>query len=564
MSSRLTIFKRGQILIAIPLFFQLIFIGIVAKIRHENRVAEIGSIHTKEVIAQAQRCRARILSAHGAIQGLILTGDAIFGEKLNQIATTVPQEIQTLKIMVDDRLDQSSTLPMVERIDREASEFLIFMKAGQQLVRDGRMNSSMIADRRRKAQELLDRIEEHFELFLDIEQNLDDERHDRLATAWARFDWLLKGGVIVSILFSIGMAVTFTRNISGRIASLTENARRLAESKELTPLIGGDDEIARLDRVFHDMARTLAESAQRDRLHGVVLERKANELAEVNHQLIEKAQENEMFVYSVSHDLRSPLVNLQGFSRELQLIGGDLARIIAHKDVPELVRNQATNLIKTEMAESIGFIQTAVTRLSSIIDALLRLSRAGRVEYRRQSVEVRPIVDRVVAALRGSIIERQATVEIGERRPAWGDLTAIEQIFANLIGNAVNYLDRDRPGKVTIASVENHLESINGFSIYAIRDNGLGIPEQYQGKIFTAFQRLHGDVSKGEGVGLALVRRMVERHGGRVWFESEPGVGSTFFIAFPRTEPGDGGSDPIQEVQTPTEPSEQTLSGSFR
>ena len=289
------------------------------------------------------------------------------------------------------------------------------------------------------------------------------------------------------------------------------------------------------------MAETLAESARRERDHAELLERRAEELDTVNSQLREKAQENEMFVYSVSHDLRSPLVNLQGFSKELELIGRDLGKIVGRDEVPADLRSRAISLIETDMTESIGFIQTAVTRLSGIIDALLRLSRAGRVEYRQQAVDVSIVVRRIVTALRGTIDERAATVTTGDLPPAWGDPTAYEQVFANLVGNALNYLDRNRPGQVEIFEPEPGRRLDGGLVVYAVKDNGLGISEHYQSKIFTAFQRLHGDVAKGEGVGLALVRRVVERHGGRVWFESESGRGTTFFVALPTTDPENRG-----------------------
>jgi signal transduction histidine kinase len=236
-------------------------------------------------------------------------------------------------------------------------------------------------------------------------------------------------------------------------------------------------------------------------------------------------------------------VNLQGFSKELGLIGRDLAALLDREEVPPEVRRQARDIISTEMGESIGFIQSAVTRLSGIIDALLRLSRAGKVEYRRQLVEVSPIVARVISALRGTIEERGATVAVAELPPAWGDPTAIEQVFANLIGNAINYLDRERPGLIEVFSpgpdgVVGPADAVApGSVIYAVKDNGLGISPSYKTKVFAAFQRLHGDVAKGEGIGLTLVRRMVERHGGRVWFDSEPGRGTTFYVSLPSPEP---------------------------
>lgn len=144
-----------------------------------------------------------------------------------------------------------------------------------------------------------------------------------------------------------------------------------------------------------------------------------------------------------------------------------------------------------------------------------------------------------------------ATVEIGDLPPALGDPTAVEQVFANLIGNAVNYLDRARPGKIEIFAVESD-ETVEGVApgsvVFAVKDNGLGISEPYKAKVFTAFQRLHGDVAKGEGIGLALVRRMVERHGGRVWFESTPGQGSTFFVTFLAPE-SDDEERPVESAQ---------------
>jgi signal transduction histidine kinase len=544
MTTRLTILYKGLILIAVPLCFQLIFIGLVARMRLDNTNAENWTIHTKDVITQAQRCRVRILSAHGAIQGFILTRAQSFERSLEKLVADTPEDLRIFKHLVRDNTDQSL---LAAKIERESKELLEFMSEGQKFVHEGRMDAAMAANRRMRSQELLNDLEFDFDTFLAAEKKLDDQRHARLMKSWTTFDILLAGGVVTSILFTLAMAILFGRNISGRITNLTENARRLAQSKKLSPPIGGTDEIAQLDEVFHEMARTLSESAGRERAHAELLERRAEELAVINGQFQEKAQENEMFVYSVSHDLRSPLVNLQGFSKELQLIGGDLGRIIASDEIPPEIRRKVQTLIETDMGESINFIQTAVTRLSSIIDSLLRLSRAGRIEYRPQVVQIRPVVERVVAALRGTIDERKAIVQIQDLPAAWGDPTAIEQVFANLIGNAVNYLDKNRPGQIEILSVEPDETVPPDSVVYAVRDNGLGIADQYKAKVFSVFQRLHGDVAKGEGIGLALVRRMVERHGGRVWFESKPGQGTTFFVAFPAEDAESGTIDPVVE-----------------
>jgi PAS domain S-box-containing protein len=261
------------------------------------------------------------------------------------------------------------------------------------------------------------------------------------------------------------------------------------------------------------------------------------ELAERNIQLAQKNEENEMFVYSVSHDLRSPLVNLEGFSDELRTSLKDLGKLLQDDRIPAPVRERAASLVGVGMGESVDFIQTAVSRLSRIIDALLRLSRAGRVTYQRQALDIGVIVRRVVDALHATMSEQKAEIVVGDLPSALSDQTAVEQIFANLIGNALNYLSPDRPGRVEVGGRVGFLTADGGTdrggNTYFVKDNGLGIAPAYLPKLFQAFQRLHPDKAPGEGIGLAIVRRILERLDGKIWAESVPGDGTTFFFTLP-------------------------------
>jgi PAS domain S-box-containing protein len=253
------------------------------------------------------------------------------------------------------------------------------------------------------------------------------------------------------------------------------------------------------------------------------------ELADRNLQLAQKNEENETFVYSVSHDLRSPLVNLEGFSEELAVSLRDLTRLLADERIPADIRTRAAVLVGEGMPESVSFIRAAVTRLSRIIDALLRLSRAGRVEYQPQVVDVAGVVRRVADALHGTATEKKAEVVIGELPTAWGDPTAVEQVFANLVVNALNYLDPTRAGRVEVGAGA----AADGRQTYIVRDNGLGIPAAHLGRLFQAFQRLHPDKAPGEGMGLAIVRRILERLSGTIRVESAVGEGTTFVVSLP-------------------------------
>lgn len=275
------------------------------------------------------------------------------------------------------------------------------------------------------------------------------------------------------------------------------------------------------------------------------LERRVNErtaeLANANRDLTQKNQENEMFVYSVSHDLRSPLVSLQGFSKELGLTCDDLQKQLAVAGVSTEARHQAQALIDGGMRQSIRFIQSAVLRLSNIIDALLRLSRAGRVEYQHQEVDVQSVVMRVVEATRLAQFDGAVEIHVGDLPACFGDLSAIEQVFANLIGNAIKYRDPNRHCEIEVGGSAVIKEDDAGERVsevrYFVKDTGLGIPAASREKIFLAFKRAHPAIAEGDGMGLAIVRRVVERLGGRVCVESEVGRGSTFHIVLPASNP---------------------------
>lgn len=291
----------------------------------------------------------------------------------------------------------------------------------------------------------------------------------------------------------------------------------------ITALRGSDGTLRGYAKVTRDISERKAQQERIDNLTRE-LERRVDELGTINRELAQKSAENESFVYSVSHDLRSPLVNLQGFSQELMLSMQDLQKLVSRPDVPADVREQAAHLISGELRESIDFIHNAVRHLSTIIDGLLRLSRVGRIEYEVNDVDMTALVQDIVAAMRSQVVGAKATITVQPLPHVRGDRNAIGQIFANLIGNALKSFSSDRDGTIDISA------TADSPPVFCIRDNGIGIPLEFQAKLFQVFQHVHDSRTRGEGMGLAIVRRIVERHGGRIWFESSPGVGTTFFF----------------------------------
>lgn len=294
---------------------------------------------------------------------------------------------------------------------------------------------------------------------------------------------------------------------------------RRDEEGELAQWVGTCTDVHEQRRVANELAKL--NSALEERI-----KERVAELAEANEDLRQKNQENEMFVYSVSHDLRSPLVNLQGFSKELSMVAADLQELIADPSVPAEVSERAKALLSGDLRESIRFIQTAVLRLSGIIDALLSLSRVGRVEYHFQQVDMHAMVNRILESMQATLVDKGVEVQVQSLSPCQGDTTAVEQLFANLIGNAVKYLDPQRPGRIEVGEIEKKGHQ----RTYYVKDNGLGIAQAYHEKVFETFKRFHPQAAPGDGMGLAIVRRIVERHGGEIGLESKEGRGSTFFV----------------------------------
>ncbi len=531
-SRRVTILRKGLLVLALPLLFQALFIGVLLKRQSDHNQAQRWAGHSKDVLIETDHIHRLLLTTQSNLRGYLLTEKELFAEAIFTQEAELAAAITTLdKLVQDDPKQQQRLQRILERVKTRLEDQRGAVAKMRTIGRD-----AVIAEvQDLKGKKTMDGLSREIEAFRKVEERLDQERLDELQRSSVLQNWLLIGGLVLNLTIGALAAAMFSREIGRRIEILAENTRRIARGKALPPVVPGTDEISELDKEFHSMAANLSAGQRRERVYQETLEHRAAELTRANHDLDQKNQEIEMFVYSVSHDLRSPLVNLQGFSQELGHANEELKSIVAAG--PEAVAGSRTKvLIEREITESIHYIQTAVTRLSGIIDALLRLSRAGRVEYHPRMVEVAPMVARIVAAMRGSITERGAEMTIRSLPPVWADPTALEQVFANLIGNAVNYLDPARPGKIEIGTIERTVERMEKPLVYFVRDNGLGIAEAYLPKVFAIFQRLHGSVAAGEGVGLALVRRMIERHGGRVWVESVAGEGATFFVALPSQE----------------------------
>ncbi|GFE62416.1 ATP-binding protein [Geobacter sp. AOG2] len=250
-------------------------------------------------------------------------------------------------------------------------------------------------------------------------------------------------------------------------------------------------------------------------------------------ELQKKNKELEGIVYVASHDLRSPLVNVQGFSRKLAKSCVDLDELMAELAMDEAQQARVELILRESIPKSLGFITRSIEKMDSLLGGLLRLSRLGRTALCFETLDMRLLISNIIASVTYQIESTGAQVEVAPwLAPCLGDSVQVTQIFSNLLDNALKYRAVDRPLVVHIGS-----EMLDEGVRYCVEDNGIGIPREQQDKIWEIFHRLNPGDTQGEGLGLTLARRIADRLGGTIWVESEPGVGSRFYVVLPRTIP---------------------------
>jgi signal transduction histidine kinase len=282
-------------------------------------------------------------------------------------------------------------------------------------------------------------------------------------------------------------------------------------------------------------ARDDAETLLRDNninLEATIDERTAD-LREANNEI-------QRFAYIVSHDLRSPLVNIMGFTSELEELRGDIFRRIATlgraaasaSPLPavtgEPVLDGEDKQLSQDFTEALGFIKSSIAKMDRLISAILNLTREGRREFEPVRIETRELIEGIVATVAHQAAEAEAQIRIEPLPDIVSDRLALEQIFSNLIDNALKYLKPGVPGDISIRG-----RTKLGFAIFEIADNGRGIDPKDHQRIFDLFRRAGTQDKPGQGIGLAHVRALVRRLGGTMSVASELHSGSTFTITLP-------------------------------
>lgn len=240
-------------------------------------------------------------------------------------------------------------------------------------------------------------------------------------------------------------------------------------------------------------------------------------------------EEIQRFAYIVSHDLRAPLVNIMGFTTELESDSGALKKFFEQENAE--ARHAAREAALSGVPEAVKFIRSSTGKMDRLINAILKLSREGKRELLPERVDVGKIFESIVASLKHQIEDTGTIIDLSPRLPVISsDRLALEQVFSNLCDNALKYLQPGRPGHITVTA-----ETSRNSVTISVKDNGRGIAENDLERVFELFRRAGRQDKPGEGIGLAHVRALVRRLGGDITVRSEIGVGSEFRVVLPRS-----------------------------
>ena len=316
---------------------------------------------------------------------------------------------------------------------------------------------------------------------------------------------ILLAVTLLATIFGLAFGIKQSSLIAGAVNTVSKAAQLVAAGDlAQSVVVRTGDEIESMADSFNKMTSNMKKMVEELR-HEITERKRAEEsLASSNAKLAAANKELEAFSYSVSHDMRAPLRAMNGFSR-----------ILLEEHAPEL---------SPEAQRYLHLVCDNAYQMSQLIDDLLTFSRLSRRPLEKQPVAPADIVRQVFTDLRGEQEGRRIEISIGDLPPCQADSALLKQVYVNLLSNALKFT-RGRE----IARIEVGCRQTDGEHVYFVKDNGVGFDMRYADKLFGVFQRLHrAEDYEGTGVGLAIVQRIIHRHGGRVWAEAEVDKGATF------------------------------------
>jgi len=312
----------------------------------------------------------------------------------------------------------------------------------------------------------------------------------------------------------------FAKLLEGEIDGYSLEKRFIRKDGEIVDTILSVKSICKYDSTVDYLVVLLEDITQQKQF--------AIERERLNNTLELKNKELESIIYVASHDLKSPLLNIQGFCNEMSVNCQSLKELLVGENITSDMIKKAGELVKTKIPDSMSYIIGSASKIDMVLAGLLRLSRLGRASMEFEMIDMDEMISGIIDSMKYQMKKDAVDFEIKPLPPCKGDKTQLNQVFSNLIGNAIKFLDKSVPPEIKISGYND-----NNQVVYSIMDNGIGIDKRHHDIIFEVFYRLDPDNTNGDGLGLAIVKRILDRHNAKIWLESDLGKGSTFYVSLP-------------------------------
>ncbi len=476
---------RRLLVACMAIGFAALIAAIGAAIWLNGRNAEhLGWVkHSYDVELAVDRARLLTEQSETVRRGYVLSGQQAYLDSYIRVVAGLPDAIDGVARLTADNAGQQARITLLRRQLRD----LIEQRSRTiVLVKTGRRDAAITVFGEESAARRMRGVRDNFDAMTAEEQRLLVLRDASLRNSINAF---------VGVLIAAGILLTL-----------------VAATTVITIL-----------RYVRDLGRTGAQLRQlNDSLEDQVQVRTAD--------LTRANEEIQRFAYIVSHDLRSPLVNVMGFTAELDTAAKELARLIdrAEAEAPQIVTREAEQAAREDLPEAINFIRTSTAKMDRLINAILKLSREGRRVLSPEPIDMTALSAGIRDSLTQLAEERGVEIAIEPLPALASDRVAIEQIFSNLIENATKYIETGRPGRVVVRG-----SRAGARVVYDVVDNGRGIDPKDHARVFDLFRRSGRQDTPGEGIGLAHARALANRLGGNIDIHSRLGEGATFRVTLP-------------------------------